>query len=75
MLLAAALVLLAVAPIAAQIRDAGSKIRGDAYRESSASSYNTAAYGHAQALDEYSRSYSYIPRTRPRSIRTKCIET
>jgi len=56
-----ALVLLAAVPALAQIRDAGSKIRGDAYREWSAQSYGRAAYSHAEALDEYSRRYSYIP--------------
>lgn len=61
MVVAAALVLTAAVPASAQIRDAGSKIRGDAYREGSAQSYSRAAYGHAEALNDYSRSYSYIP--------------
>jgi uncharacterized protein (DUF3084 family) len=56
-----ALVLFAVTPVVAQIRDAGSKITGSAYREWSAQSYGRAAYSHAEALGEYSRSYSYIP--------------
>ncbi|HEY2841312.1 MAG TPA: hypothetical protein VGJ26_19300 [Pirellulales bacterium] len=58
-----AVVLLSALPALAQnaIRSAGSKITGSAYREWSAQSYHRAAYGHVEALNEYSRSYSYIP--------------
>jgi lipoate-protein ligase A len=58
-----AMLLMAAAPAMAQnsVRSAGSKISGSAYREWSSNSYRTAAYGHATALDEYSRTYTYIP--------------
>jgi len=59
-----ALVLFVVTPAAAQVRDAGSKIRGDAYSPHSAQSYGRAAYSHAETLDEFSRRYSYIPSER-----------
>lgn len=55
--------LLAAVPAMAQnsVRSAGSKISGSAFREWSAHSYRTSAYGHATALDEYSRAYTHIP--------------
>jgi hypothetical protein len=58
-----AVLLLAAIPALAQnsIRSAGSKISGSAFREWSAHSYRTSAYGHATALDEYSRTYTHIP--------------
>jgi len=58
-----AVLLLAAVPALAQnsVRTAGSKISGSAFREWSAQSYRTSAYGHATALDEYSRTYTHLP--------------
>ena len=57
------IMLLAAAPLFAQnsVRSAGEKISGAAYRENSAQAYGSSAYTNAAALDEYARSYSYIP--------------
>jgi lipoate-protein ligase A len=58
-----ALVLLAAAPALAQnsVRTAGEKISGAAYREQSSQAYWSGAYGHADTLNNYTRTYSYIP--------------
>lgn len=58
--LVAILIGLSTTPAFAQ-RDAGSKIRGDAYRPFSARSYNRGALDHARVLNYYSRSYQVIP--------------
>jgi hypothetical protein len=54
---------LAAAPALAQnsVRTAGEKITGAAYREQSSQAYWSGANTHAQALNDYARSYSYIP--------------
>lgn len=58
-----ALVLFAVAQVFAQnsVRTAGEKISGAAYREQSSQAYWSGAYGHTSTLNDYARSYSYIP--------------
>ena len=63
LLAAGALVCLAAAPALAQnsVRTAGEKITGAAYREQSSQAYWSGAYNHADALNDYARSYSYIP--------------
>jgi lipoate-protein ligase A len=58
-----ALLFLAAAPVLAQnsVRTAGEKISGAAYREQSSQAYWSGAYSNASTLNDYARSYSYIP--------------
>lgn len=58
-----ALAFLAATPVLAQnsVRTAGEKISGAAYREQSSQAYWSGAYSHADTLNHYARTYSYIP--------------
>ena len=61
LMLCAAGMLFVASPVFAQ-RDAGSKVRGDAYQLNSGSTYTGHAYDHARILSDYSAAGQPVPK-------------